>query len=133
MAVIRRPSDGALLVSAAPGDDFVRPLGGHVELGELAVDAVRREIDEELGRRLDDVVLLGVLENRFELHGELGHEVVFVYDATFADAASYELDDEPILDDRTGTVRVEWLERADGRRLVPHGLAALIDDDPGPG
>ena len=33
MAVIRRPRDGALLVSEPADGSFARPLGGHVEFG----------------------------------------------------------------------------------------------------
>jgi hypothetical protein len=39
MVMIRRPRDGALLVSesrAPSGELFHRPLGGHVEFGEYA-------------------------------------------------------------------------------------------------
>jgi len=46
LALSVRPADGALLVSE--GEDgssngFARLLGGHVEFGELAVEALRRE------------------------------------------------------------------------------------------
>ena len=47
MAVIRRPGDGALLVSEdsnPAGVLFHRPLGGHVEFGEYAEHTVRREL-----------------------------------------------------------------------------------------
>jgi len=42
---------------------FLRPLGGSVEFGETAVDAIRREIREELHAEIADPVLLGVLES----------------------------------------------------------------------
>ena len=89
MAVVRRPRDGALLVSEpVSGSDppFQRPLGGHVEFGEYALDTVRREFGEEIGQELTDVRLLGVLENIFTLDGIDRHEIVFVFDAQFADA-----------------------------------------------
>jgi ADP-ribose pyrophosphatase YjhB (NUDIX family) len=68
MVLIRRPRDGALLVSehADPaGAPFHRPLGGHVEFGEYALDTVNREFQEEIGQNLTGVRLLGVLENIF--------------------------------------------------------------------
>ena len=65
--------------------DFHRLVGGSVELGELAVDAVVREIGEELGTRLCEPRLLGVLENLFVYEGEPGHEIVFVYAGELAD------------------------------------------------
>ena len=66
---------------------FHRLVGGGVELGERAVDAVVREIYEELGTTLREPRLLGVLENIFVHEGEAGHEVVFVYAGELADPA----------------------------------------------
>ena len=94
MAVIQRPRDGALLVSeeANPsGVLFHRPLGGHVEFGEYALDAVQREFLEEIGQALIDVRLAGVVENIFEWGGATQHEIVFLFTAAFADETAYEL------------------------------------------
>ncbi len=65
MAVIRRPRDGALLVSESADPWFQRPLGGHVEFGEYAADTIYREFLEEIGQVVTNVRLLGVLENIF--------------------------------------------------------------------
>jgi ADP-ribose pyrophosphatase YjhB (NUDIX family) len=64
---------------------FHRLVGGSVELGERSVDAMVREIDEELGTTLREPRLLGVLENVFVFEGEAGHEIVFVYAGELAD------------------------------------------------
>lgn len=69
---------------------FWRPLGGSIEPGERAIDAVRREVHEELGADIEDVRQVAVLENIFEYLGEAGHEIVFVFEARFVDAALYE-------------------------------------------
>ena len=79
MAVVQRPPDRALLVSEhvdSRDPPFQRPLGGHVEFGEYALDTVRREFREELGQELTDVRLLGVLENIFGWRGGTEHELV---------------------------------------------------------
>ncbi len=60
-------------------DGYHRLIGGGVELGETHRDAVLREVDEELGARVDDLTSLGVVENIFRIDGVLGHEVVFLY------------------------------------------------------
>jgi ADP-ribose pyrophosphatase YjhB (NUDIX family) len=128
MAVIRRPCDGALLVSEytdASQPPFQRPLGGHVEFGEYALDTIHREFLEELDQRLTDVRLLGVLENIFPWHGGTEHEVVFIYSAAFADAAAYEVEEQPILDNPQQ--RVIWRPAgAVSPPLYPAGLAELI-------
>jgi ADP-ribose pyrophosphatase YjhB (NUDIX family) len=81
LALIVRPSDGALLVSE--GEDgsttgFARPLGSSLEFGELAEEAVQREFREELGCGLTHVSLRTILDNRFTIFGTDGHEVTFV-------------------------------------------------------
>src|SRR3984893_2483052 len=99
MAVIRRPRDGALLVSESySGAEplFQRPLGGHVEFGEYAVDTIHREFLEEIDQVVTDVRLLGVLENIFGWRGGTEHEVVFIFAAAFASDAAYEIEEQLI-------------------------------------
>src|SRR4029077_20578498 len=90
--VVRRP-DGSMLVGEntdpTTGVLFHRPLGGSVEFGERAVDAIVREIREELGCGLVEPVLLGVIENRFSYDGEPGHDVVFVFEGALDDPDIY--------------------------------------------
>jgi len=71
-------------------EKFFRPLGGAIEFGERAEDAMRREIKEEIGADLIDLRLLGVLENLFVCEGLKGHEIVLVYDGRLADPTIYE-------------------------------------------
>ncbi len=128
MVLIQRPRDGALLVSeeANPsGELFHRPLGGHVEFGEYALDTVHREFREEIGQALTGVLLAGVLENIFRWGGATKHEIIFVFTAAFADEAAYEIGEQAILDTPNPT-RVIWrpLEVA-SPPLYPEGVADL--------
>ena len=129
MAVIRRPRDGALLVSESPDPLFQRPLGGHVEFGEYALETVHREFREELDRELADVRLLGVLENIFGWQGQTQHEVVFIFSAAFAAADAYEVEEQLILDNPDR--RVLWRPAgAVSPPLYPAGLSELIARPP---
>jgi ADP-ribose pyrophosphatase YjhB (NUDIX family) len=112
------------------GQRFARPLGGAVEEGEHSSDAVVREVREEIGQDVTDLRLLGVLENRFTYQGRPGHEIVFVYDARFADAALY-------VRPRIAMCEPGWDSPALWRPLdefgpacplVPEGLADLLRD-----
>lgn len=127
MAVIRRPRDGALLVSEHVGGSeppFQRPLGGRVEFGEYARDTIHREFGEEIGQAVTDARLLGVLENIFGWHGRTEHEVVFVFTAAFADEAAYEIGEQLIRDNAAR--RVVWRPAdAVSPPLYPPGLAGL--------
>jgi ADP-ribose pyrophosphatase YjhB (NUDIX family) len=92
VCVFRR--DDRILVSMAidphNGRRYARTIGGGIETGERSVDALRREIREELGLEIAGPRLLGVLENIFAVDDRQVHEIVFVYDAAFAEAATYE-------------------------------------------
>jgi ADP-ribose pyrophosphatase YjhB (NUDIX family) len=103
--------------STDPGH-FHRLVGGGVELGERSVEAVVREIGEELGTMLLEPRLLGVLENLFVFEGEAGHEVVFVYAGELADP-----DIIPPLggwfQDSGGPMFVEWRAVDDSAHLWP--------------
>ncbi len=107
---------------------FWVPVGGGVEFGETSHDAIVREVREELGAEITGVRLLGVRENLFTFDGSQGHEIVFVYDAQFAEHHKYEAEEIPGVE---GTVNftAHWIDPfhpEDGRPLYPDGLTDLI-------
>jgi 8-oxo-dGTP pyrophosphatase MutT (NUDIX family) len=86
--------NGKILVSKehdpTKNEIFYRPLGGGIEFGEHSEDALRREMMEEIGAEVKDLVYLGTLENIFTFDGEPGHEIVQVYDGALTDSGLYE-------------------------------------------
>lgn len=96
---------------------FHRLIGGSVELGETHLDAVQREVREELSATVQDLRYLGIVENIFRMDGEIGHEIVFVY--------AGHLDPEPAATDATLTesdgsvVPVVWRPLDDGDEPLP--------------
>ncbi len=115
---------------AVKGEAFLRPLGGAVEFGELAVDALRREIHEELDAEIIEPVQIGVLENLFTYQGKPGHEVVIVFDAEFADQQLYQKDSLPIHEEDVWDGPAQWVEFDDGLALAlyPDGLTELLNN-----
>ena len=126
LGVVRRPSDGAILVEEGrdPSDGrvFQRPLGGAVEFGERSDVAVEREFMEEMGLSLRTTGLLGVVESLFRYEGQDSHEIVFLHAGEFADPAIYEMDRLTRLD---GVDAVILWRPADASEpmLVPQGIA----------
>jgi 8-oxo-dGTP pyrophosphatase MutT (NUDIX family) len=110
---------------------FYRPLGGGIEFGERSQDTVTREIREELGLEVLDLVFLGTLENVFTFDGLLSHEIALIYEGAFLDQSAYGL---PYLlgseDDGTPITTV-WKPLDDFRSgasiLYPDGLMELLD------
>jgi len=109
---------------------FYRPLGGEVDPGETTEEAIVREIHEELGQKIVDIRLLGVLENLFVLEGAPGHEIVFVYDGRFADESVYRKTSLTVQEDNGDVLEATWrsLDSFDNfRRLVPESLRSLLE------
>lgn len=110
------------------GLDFYRAIGGGIEFGETAEAALRREFREELDCELDEVELLGVIENIFEYEGLPGHEIAHVFAVRSSGLSAVPLDAELHILDEGSPVR--WIaisELRDGARpLFPSGAADYL-------
>ena len=112
---------------------FFRPIGGGIDFGERGSDAVVREVKEELGADVVDVVYLGALENIFTYEGKAGHEIILLFDGRFTDFA---LNQDDVLlhgqDDDEILYQASWKPlkffRGPGAPpLYPSGLLALLE------
>ncbi|MEJ6394894.1 NUDIX domain-containing protein [Gymnodinialimonas sp. 2305UL16-5] len=131
IAVIRR--NDRLLVTKVTQDDGrlkgYRPLGGGIDLGETAAQALVREFREEVSAEIRVGARLAVLENIFTHEGQIGHELVFVFDAHIIKTGAIE--SSRFLRTENGRVTaVDWVPldrfRSGVATLFPDGLAALI-------
>jgi ADP-ribose pyrophosphatase YjhB (NUDIX family) len=107
-----------------------RPVGGSIEFGERAADALRREFMEELGEEIGRLRQLCVLENLYVHCGEPGHEIMFVFNATFASRAAYQREKYDFVD---GGIRneVTWVNSAEflegSQQLLPAALIGHLE------
>jgi ADP-ribose pyrophosphatase YjhB (NUDIX family) len=87
LGVIEHPESHAVLVSEGydevRGERFHRLLGGGVKFGERGEDALKRELDEEIGAEVRVGRFLGAIENIFTYQGQPGHEVTLIFEASF--------------------------------------------------
>ncbi|MCY4111974.1 MAG: NUDIX domain-containing protein [Chloroflexi bacterium] len=129
LAIIR---DGPRLLvrryTAPNGDRYYRSLGGAVEFGEWAEQAVEREILEEIEAEIEQVRYVATVENIFERDGRIGHQIEFLFEAQLVDRSLYRA--ELINGTESSGKRIEavWLdlsEPLDGP-LYPEGLRDLL-------
>jgi 8-oxo-dGTP diphosphatase len=71
--------DGQLLVCRSPAAGHVYLPGGHIEFGEGAETALRREMEEELGLRAETGRFLGAVEHTFVDAGRRYCEINLVF------------------------------------------------------
>ena len=138
MAAIRNISvglpvkDGHVLVmegrDESAGLAFCRAIGGGIEFGERAAEALRREFLEELDVRVDAAELLGVRENLFTYEGRRGHEIAHIFAVESAEISALPLDAELRVLDEGSPVR--WVPIAEilagTRPLYPAGAPELL-------
>jgi len=105
-----------------------RSPGGHVEFGETSLATIHREMKEELNAEITDVSLLKVTENIFTYHDQSCHEIVFIYNARFADPSFYDMDE--IIGDEFGEkFTLYWIDPdklPSGAALYPSGLKEAL-------
>ena len=130
IGVIRRGDE--LLVyeghDRSKDETFYRPLGGEIDFGEAAVEALAREFREEIGVELEDVRYLETLENIYDFEGHPGHELIRVYEARLTPASLYERDGWDFQTEDGSTCSVLWKRLDDfaDTPLYPDGLLALL-------
>jgi ADP-ribose pyrophosphatase YjhB (NUDIX family) len=91
IGIVRRREE-LLLMAVRDENDAIkgwRPVGGTIEFGERAADALKREFGEELGVNIVDPTLLAVMENLYTHNDAVGHEIVFVFETSLMDAIQY--------------------------------------------
>lgn len=114
------------------GVRLLRPPGGGIDFGEHAAEAVRREMQEEIGSDIGEIELLAVLENPFKFKhlGAHHHEIVFLFRARLLDEHLYTLEEMPLTDN--GVVRrAAWFSKEQllgggDWMLEPAGMLTLI-------
>lgn len=89
---------------------YLRFLGGAVDKGEYAREAVIREIREELGSGLENVELLTVSEHIFPFQGDTRHQILFVFRGELTNTALFE-QEEILIKEFGHTWRALWIEK----------------------
>ena len=135
LAICLFSHDDKILVSEeydpTKGKTFYRPLGGGIKFGEHSIEAIHREVMEEIGAEGKDLFYLGTPENIFTFNGEPGHEIVQVYDGALVESELYE---QVVISGHEADVdlsmKVVWKsldEFGPGKSILyPEGLLELI-------
>ena len=71
--------DDYVLVQTDPNENFSYLPGGRVKLNESSVDAIRRELLEELGLIVESPKLFYYVENFFSYRQKYVHELLYIF------------------------------------------------------
>jgi len=111
---------------------FYRPLGGGIEFLEPGEEAVQREIQEELSEDIENVQLLGYLENIFFHEDEHKHEIVMVFDGEFKDKSVYKKSQVDGMEANGEKIKAVWKHLSEfGEKsllLYPNGMLEFLKE-----
>jgi ADP-ribose pyrophosphatase YjhB (NUDIX family) len=109
---------------------FFRPLGGAIKFGETGAEALKREIQEEIGQEIENILFQGMIESRFMLRGEPGHEIVLVYSGRFVDESIYSRMNFTGHEDDGSEIKARWMDldyfSKNAGLLVPPELSDIL-------
>ena len=77
--------NGKILVHRNVNSNHYALMGGRVKIGEDSETTVKREVMEELGKKIEVIGYVTTIENFFEMKGSKYHEILFVHKAEFVD------------------------------------------------
>lgn len=88
-------------------ENFGRIIGGGMEFGETAEEAVRREVREELRCEIENLRFVKLVENIFTYNGQDGHQIIFLYKGDLANKELYSQEEIQVED--TTSFKARWL------------------------
>lgn len=102
-------SDGKYLLHRKKGDSFWNLIGGRASLGESSIDAVKREIQEELGCDCVIDAPVHISENFFRFRDTDFHEILLIFRGTLKEPVQKEKLEEDI--------EVKWFSGAELKQI----------------
>ena len=109
--------------------------GGRIGIGESSEETVKREIQEELGKKIKIEKYLTTIENFFEYEGMKYHEIYFLYKAEFENEEDKKID--YTLQNKEGKdyLQYHWLDldKIDEYNILPNCIKQVLTSDEFPG
>lgn len=120
--------NGKVLVHKNKKYNHYALLGGRVEIGEDSESTAKREVEEELGKKIEITGYVSTIENFFEAKGTKYHEIQFVHQAEFVTDEDKKI--EYTLQNIEGEdwIEYEWLElgKIDSYPLLPESIKEIL-------
>ena len=117
-----------VLVECNPAIDFVTLPGGRVQTLESSMDALKREIKEEMNIELDSerIKMRAIIENFFEMDEKKYHELYFLYKLKITSKDTEFKKDMKNIDSKASYYK--WVKKEDLEKenLLPVALRDLV-------
>ena len=104
--------------------------GGRVEIGENSADTIKREISEEMGKKIEITGYISTIENFFEMNNQKYHEIMFVHKAEFVNEEDKILQETIKNIEGKDFLQYEWvdIDKIDEYPIMPKVIKEILKE-----
>ena len=123
--------NGKILAHRNINSNHYALVGGRVEIGEDSETTVKREIMEELGKKIEVTGYVATIENFFEMKGSKYHEIMFVHKIEFTNEDDKKIEYTMKNIEGKDYLQYEWIEinKIDEYPLLPRAVKDVIKEN----
>ena len=104
--------NGKALFHRNTADTYYALVGGRVQIFESSEETVKREIEEEIGKKVEIIGYIATIENFFNAKNKNYHEILFVHQAEFVHENDKKITEtlQNIEKNKEVHIQYEWLD-----------------------
>ena len=123
--------NGKILAHRNINSNHYALVGGRVEIGEDSETTVKREIMEELGKKIEVTGYVATIENFFEMKGSKYHEIMFVHKIEFTNEDDKKIEYTMKNIEGKDYLQYEWIEinKIDEYPLLPRAVKEVLKEN----
>ena len=129
-AIIKK--ENKVLVHHSIGSEHFTLPGGRVKEGESSIEALQREIKEEMDFETEYVRPVSLIENFFIMKGKEYHELLMTHELKFKNEEIYAKEKyEPVEPEKQGKLEFLWIDikDIDNINFVPEAMKNVIKEN----
>ena len=129
-AIIKK--ENKVLVHHSIGSEHFTLPGGRVKEGESSIEALQREIKEEMDFETEYVRPVSLIENFFIMKGKEYHELLMTHELKFKNEEIYAKEKyKPVKPEKQGKLEFLWIDikDIDNINVVPEAMKNVIKEN----